>query len=102
MEVDDVDLYERVLETLREKELQLPCFMKRSPHFVNGDRRIIVEWIIFVCSELRLALLAEHLAVALFDYFIDCHQADNQGLYLVAAACVSIACELRIESREFR
>ncbi|MEM9382773.1 MAG: hypothetical protein AAGB93_22660, partial [Planctomycetota bacterium] len=29
--------------------------------------------------------LAEHLAVALFDYFIDCHQADSQGLYLVAA-----------------
>lgn len=94
VDVDDVWLYELILSYLKKIEEECPILVRESPHFSNGDRKVIVQWISKLVRTFRIGVEAHHLAVLLFDFFIADHQADVQGLYLIGAACFSVACKL--------
>ena len=74
---------------LRTKENGLPEFKFRSPQI--SARRFVVDWVAEVCDKLTLCLPARHLAVSLYDYFLDGYTVKDKHLKLVALSALRIA-----------
>lgn len=83
---------EDIYETLRRKEPFLPTYHGHSPQL--WFRRHLVDWLAIVVETFYLSAASQHLAVYLMDYFMDKLEVDQNHLYLLAMACLSISGKL--------
>lgn len=80
---------EDIYETLRTKEQHLPPYHGHSPQ--QWFRRHLVDWLAIVVETFYLGTTSQHLAVHLLDFFMDKLEVDQNHLYLLAMACLSIS-----------
>ena len=77
---------------LRMKEYRMPAFDFASPQ--KTARKFVVGWVAYMCKNLNLCVETHHLAIALFDYFLDRLQGATlkvQSIKLVALCCLRIS-----------
>lgn len=80
---------EEIYDTLRAKEQNLPPYHGHSPQL--WFRRHLVDWLAIVVETFSLGTTSQHLAIHLLDFFMDKLEVDQNHLYLLAMACLSIS-----------
>lgn len=90
MTEEDPYLQETLL-LMRDRESKLPEYRNRSNQLEN--RRFFIDWICLVGTDkFDLPRSANHLAVLIFDRFMDGHWInDSETVHFVCLACLSIA-----------
>jgi len=85
------ELYSReFLEHMKGQEMRLhKRFFSKSPQL--EFRQVLVSWMVLVVERAKLKRNTLHLAVKLLDFFMDGHNIQQDKLYLVAMASITIA-----------